>query len=498
MASSADQLFVSDDNYILVDICANLVNKKFNRDLESVIQRAKDAGVKKMIVLGTSLHSTKEALRLTRMHPGTVYCTAGIHPHDAKSWGDDDEALEVLRSVASNPECVAIGECGLDFSKDFSSPECQIQANLRIRTQNVEIIHARMLGDSKTAVITFYGTFVPKYVYYQGGELACYPYKNTVQVCKICQQVGHRTDVCPQPELHVCKICGTLEPTDGHECTPHCATCGEDHLTRDRSCRQRLKPAWHRPKYQKRKPLPKMQQAPQETDDIHRSRRPRWFESEEQEMQFSDHEFPGLEHRARVPRSKSTSRSRSRTRSRSSLRPTKSGMKPPPAPKTNQTHPKSRAVPGQQPAEQPPEARGRCLPALKKGEVVRVKDEAWNRKAQVLGQVAPRSYQVATEDGRRLRRNRRHLLRTREQYREEPVDNESSSSEESDGPTEPELLQCEHSEERRSPCNRSPMDQPPAQVSVPQPALLPQLRRSTRQARPPDRLCYDSNFNQVT
>ncbi|KAH8022769.1 hypothetical protein HPB51_005067 [Rhipicephalus microplus] len=126
MASNADQLFVSDDNYLLVDICANLVNKKFNRDLESVIQRAKDAGVRKMIVLGTSLHSTKEALRLTRMHPGTVYCAAGIHPHDAKSW-DDDEALEVLRSVASNPECVAIGECGLDFSKDFSSPECQIQ-----------------------------------------------------------------------------------------------------------------------------------------------------------------------------------------------------------------------------------------------------------------------------------------------------------------------------------------------------------------------------------
>ncbi|XP_054926074.1 3'-5' ssDNA/RNA exonuclease TatD-like [Dermacentor andersoni] len=116
---------VSDDNYILIDICANLVNKKFNRDLESVIQRAKDAGVKKMIVLGTSAHTTKEALRLTRMHPGTVYCTAGVHPHDAKSW--DEDALEVLRSVALSPECVGIGECGLDFSKNFSSPECQIQ-----------------------------------------------------------------------------------------------------------------------------------------------------------------------------------------------------------------------------------------------------------------------------------------------------------------------------------------------------------------------------------
>ncbi|XP_049516824.1 uncharacterized protein LOC125942652 [Dermacentor silvarum] len=83
-----------------------------------------------------------------------------------------------------------------------------------------------------------------------------------------------------------------------------------------------------------------------------------------------------------------------------------------------------------------PEARGRCLPALKKGEVVRVQDKAWARKAQVLGRVAPRSYEVATEDGRRLRRNRRHLLRTREQYREQQVQSESSSSDESDGPTE--------------------------------------------------------------
>ncbi|KAL1470498.1 hypothetical protein MTO96_040388 [Rhipicephalus appendiculatus] len=96
-----------------------------------------------------------------------------------------------------------------------------------------------------------------------------------------------------------------------------------------------------------------MQQAPQETDDIERSRRPRWFKSEEQEMQFSDREFPGLENRAHVPRSKSTSRSRSRTRSRSGLRPTNSGKKPLPAPKIHQTHPKYRAVLGQQPAELP-------------------------------------------------------------------------------------------------------------------------------------------------
>jgi len=48
---------------------------------------------------------------------------AGIHPHDAKSW--EEGYIDELRSIANNPECVAIGECGLDYSKDFSSPEVQ-------------------------------------------------------------------------------------------------------------------------------------------------------------------------------------------------------------------------------------------------------------------------------------------------------------------------------------------------------------------------------------
>jgi len=65
-------------NYIIVDIGANLTNKKFSRDLDQVIQRATDAGVSKIMVTGTSLHSTKEALRLTRLYPGTLYSTAGI------------------------------------------------------------------------------------------------------------------------------------------------------------------------------------------------------------------------------------------------------------------------------------------------------------------------------------------------------------------------------------------------------------------------------------
>lgn len=47
----------------------------------------------------------------------------GIHPHDAKSY--TDESWEELRRLAENPECVAVGECGLDYNRNFSEPEDQ-------------------------------------------------------------------------------------------------------------------------------------------------------------------------------------------------------------------------------------------------------------------------------------------------------------------------------------------------------------------------------------
>ena len=65
------------DNYIIVDVGANLTNKKFGRDLDSVIQRAKDAGISKIMVTGTSVQGSKDALRLSRLYPGMLYATAG-------------------------------------------------------------------------------------------------------------------------------------------------------------------------------------------------------------------------------------------------------------------------------------------------------------------------------------------------------------------------------------------------------------------------------------
>ncbi|KAH7961736.1 hypothetical protein HPB52_011842 [Rhipicephalus sanguineus] len=76
-----------------------------------------------------------------------------------------------------------------------------------------------MLGQTKTAVITFDGDFVPRYVNYYGGEEPCYPYKPTKQVCKVCNRLGHHSDVCPHPENPACERCGTENPEQDHTCT---------------------------------------------------------------------------------------------------------------------------------------------------------------------------------------------------------------------------------------------------------------------------------------
>lgn len=52
-----------------------------------------------------------------------VLLSLGIHPHDAKSWSEGH--LEELREVAMSPECVAVGECGLDYNRDFSPVDIQ-------------------------------------------------------------------------------------------------------------------------------------------------------------------------------------------------------------------------------------------------------------------------------------------------------------------------------------------------------------------------------------
>lgn len=128
------------------------------------------------------------------------------------------------------------------------------------------------------------------------------------------------------------------------------------------------------------------------------------------------------------------------------------------------------------------DTRGKNLPDLKKGEAVRVRDRAWTRRARVLGSAAPRSYRVVTEDNKLLRRNRQHLLATRE-----PLQQETAESDDSDSGDSTEELRATPASLPTRPPTPGLQDHP----------LTPVPRRSTRHTRQPERLQYDSNFNQV-
>jgi len=96
----------------LVDIGANLTHSSFRDDLPEVLERARHAGVKQIIVTGTTVEESRHAATL-----GFPF-TAGVHPHHARDCGPD--TIPQLRSLAENPRCVAIGECGLDFNRNYS------------------------------------------------------------------------------------------------------------------------------------------------------------------------------------------------------------------------------------------------------------------------------------------------------------------------------------------------------------------------------------------
>jgi TatD DNase family protein len=71
-----------------------------------------------MVITGTSESESQAAHALARSHPGTLYATAGVHPHNARHWRPETPAL--LKTLATAAEVVAIGETGLDFNRDFS------------------------------------------------------------------------------------------------------------------------------------------------------------------------------------------------------------------------------------------------------------------------------------------------------------------------------------------------------------------------------------------
>lgn len=107
----------------LIDIGANLTHRSFRHDLDEVLTRAGSAGVTRMVVTGTDRQESLAGQALASQHPGRLYSTAGVHPHQASEWSEDTG--RELAELAAAPEVVAVGETGLDFYRDYSPRPAQ-------------------------------------------------------------------------------------------------------------------------------------------------------------------------------------------------------------------------------------------------------------------------------------------------------------------------------------------------------------------------------------
>ena len=106
------------ESHDIIDIGVNLAHRSFRADRDQVIQRAFAAGVRSMIITGTNVTGSQEGVRIAGEYPGRLFATAGVHPHDSRNC--TEATLSELRHLATHKEVVAIGECGLDFNRDFS------------------------------------------------------------------------------------------------------------------------------------------------------------------------------------------------------------------------------------------------------------------------------------------------------------------------------------------------------------------------------------------
>jgi TatD DNase family protein len=130
----------------LIDIGANLTHDSFDRDRVAVLERAAAAGIRRLIVTGTSVTASLQAAALCEIHPKVLFATAGVHPHHARDF--DVHAKNALRTLLVNPAFVAVGECGLDYFRDFSPREAQrrafdAQLELAAETRTPVFLHER-------------------------------------------------------------------------------------------------------------------------------------------------------------------------------------------------------------------------------------------------------------------------------------------------------------------------------------------------------------------
>ena len=155
----------------LIDIGANLTHDSFDEDRDEVIQRAITAGVARFIVTGSSEQGSKDAYALASQQPGILYATAGVHPHHANEYSMRVE--DTLSQLLNNESVVAVGECGLDYFRNFSPVDAQrhafsAQIKLAVKTGLPVFLHQRDAHDDFIEILE------PAMIGISGGVAHCF------------------------------------------------------------------------------------------------------------------------------------------------------------------------------------------------------------------------------------------------------------------------------------------------------------------------------------
>jgi TatD DNase family protein len=151
------------------DIGVNFTDKRLS--FKPVLERALTAGVNHIIITGTNLDKSRQAIRLAEQHPIHLSTTAGVHPHDASQF--NIQTTDELRTLATSKHVVAIGECGLDFNRNFSTPEQQIfafeqQLKLACELGLPVFLHERDAFEAQITLLTKYHNKL------KGGVVHCF------------------------------------------------------------------------------------------------------------------------------------------------------------------------------------------------------------------------------------------------------------------------------------------------------------------------------------
>lgn len=139
----------------ITDSHTHLYWNSFDADRAEVLTRARDAGVDRMVVVGTDLQTSRDAFLLAAGEQG-LFPTAGVHPHDAA--GADADVLGEIEVMCRKPECVGVGETGLDYFKEHSPRSDQIEGyqwhlDLARRIDKPVVIHCRDAHEDNARIL---------------------------------------------------------------------------------------------------------------------------------------------------------------------------------------------------------------------------------------------------------------------------------------------------------------------------------------------------------